>query len=151
LPAVADAVHPLPMIAAGGITDGRRLATVLALGADAGWFRTRFLASREVCELIHPSRAIDRLSGMPFEPNWPEGDLCGPQGRPQYLFTIADVHPLAVNQSVIRVRRRADEPEFEHVGKSRPIMSAAEIVHTLSRDAAHILANLHATLSGPQL
>lgn len=147
LPAVADVVHPLPMIAAGGITDGRRLATVLALGADAGWCGTRFLASREVCELTHPPLAIDKLAGMPFEPHWTRGDLCGTQGRPQHLFTITDMHPLAVNQSVIRVRRQADEPEFECVGEDRPIMSAAEIVHTLSRDAAHILANLHASLS----
>ena len=47
IPAVVDAVAPLPVIAAGGIADGRGLAAVLALGAQAGWFGTRFLAASE--------------------------------------------------------------------------------------------------------
>jgi enoyl-[acyl-carrier protein] reductase II len=47
LPAVVDAVWPVPVLASGGIADGRGLAAVLALGADAAWVGTRFLASRE--------------------------------------------------------------------------------------------------------
>jgi NAD(P)H-dependent flavin oxidoreductase YrpB (nitropropane dioxygenase family) len=52
VPAVVDAVAPTPVIAAGGIADGRGLAAVLALGADAAWIGTRFLASTEAA--IHP-------------------------------------------------------------------------------------------------
>jgi NAD(P)H-dependent flavin oxidoreductase YrpB (nitropropane dioxygenase family) len=47
VPAVVDAVHPVPVLAAGGIGDGRGLAAVLALGADAGWLGTRFLMADE--------------------------------------------------------------------------------------------------------
>ncbi|MCK7622402.1 nitronate monooxygenase [Streptomyces sp. RS10V-4] len=47
VPAVADAVHPVPVLAAGGIADGRGLAAALALGAQAGWLGTRFLTARE--------------------------------------------------------------------------------------------------------
>jgi enoyl-[acyl-carrier protein] reductase II len=46
LPAVIDAVD-LPVVAAGGIADGRGLAAVLAMGAVGAWLGTRFVASRE--------------------------------------------------------------------------------------------------------
>lgn len=52
VPAVVDAVGDTPVIAAGGIADGRGLAAVMALGAQAGWIGTRFLASEEAT--IHP-------------------------------------------------------------------------------------------------
>src|SRR5262249_9360641 len=52
VPAVVNAVAPTPVVAAGGIADGRGLAAVLALGAAGAWIGTRFLASREAA--IHP-------------------------------------------------------------------------------------------------
>jgi nitronate monooxygenase len=52
IPAVVDAVAPAPVVAAGGIADGRGLAAALALGAAGAWIGTRFLASREAA--IHP-------------------------------------------------------------------------------------------------
>ncbi len=48
VPQVVDAVAPIPVVAAGGITDGRGLAAALALGADGVNAGTRFLASSEV-------------------------------------------------------------------------------------------------------
>jgi NAD(P)H-dependent flavin oxidoreductase YrpB (nitropropane dioxygenase family) len=47
VPAVVDAVAPVPVAAAGGIADGRGLAAALALGAQGAWIGTRFLAARE--------------------------------------------------------------------------------------------------------
>jgi NAD(P)H-dependent flavin oxidoreductase YrpB (nitropropane dioxygenase family) len=47
VPAIVDSVWPVPVLASGGIADGRGLAAALALGADAAWIGTRFLASRE--------------------------------------------------------------------------------------------------------
>lgn len=52
IPMVADAVS-IPVIAAGGIADGRGVAAALALGAEGVLMGTRFLASRE-CP-IHPN------------------------------------------------------------------------------------------------
>jgi len=47
VPAVVDAVAPVPVIAAGGIMDGRGIAAALALGAQGVWLGTRFLLAEE--------------------------------------------------------------------------------------------------------
>lgn len=47
LPQVVDAVSPVPVVAAGGVGDGRGLAAALVLGCQAVWVGTRFLATPE--------------------------------------------------------------------------------------------------------
>ncbi len=48
VPMVVDAVgERIPVVAAGGIFDGRGLAAALALGADGVWMGTRFIATPE--------------------------------------------------------------------------------------------------------
>lgn len=48
VPQVVDAVgEHVPVVAAGGIVDGRGLAAALALGADGVWVGTRFIATPE--------------------------------------------------------------------------------------------------------
>lgn len=47
VPAVVDAVGDIPVLAAGGIADGRGLAAVLMLGAVGASLGTRFVASEE--------------------------------------------------------------------------------------------------------
>jgi enoyl-[acyl-carrier protein] reductase II len=47
IPQVVDAVSPIPVVAAGGIADGRGLAAALVLGAQGVNVGTRFLASTE--------------------------------------------------------------------------------------------------------
>ncbi|HSN41979.1 MAG TPA: nitronate monooxygenase [Burkholderiales bacterium] len=47
VPAVADVVAPIPVVAAGGIADGRGLAASLMLGAHGALIGTRFYASAE--------------------------------------------------------------------------------------------------------
>jgi NAD(P)H-dependent flavin oxidoreductase YrpB (nitropropane dioxygenase family) len=53
LPMIVDAVGPTPVIAAGGIADGRGLAAALALGAQGALLGTRFLATKE--SPLHPN------------------------------------------------------------------------------------------------
>lgn len=50
MPAVIDAVGNIPVIAAGGIADGRRVAGALMLGAEGVWLGSRFVASVEATQ-----------------------------------------------------------------------------------------------------
>jgi NAD(P)H-dependent flavin oxidoreductase YrpB (nitropropane dioxygenase family) len=47
LPQAIDAAYPVPVLAAGGIGDGRGLAAALAMGCVGAWVGTRFLATNE--------------------------------------------------------------------------------------------------------
>jgi nitronate monooxygenase len=83
VPAVVDRVSPRPVVAAGGIADGRGLAAALMLGASGVTMGTRFLAS--TAALSNPAEAdalvaagsddtvrtdvFDRVRG----PAWPAG------------------------------------------------------------------------------
>ena len=98
LPAVVDAVSPLPVIAAGGIADGRGLAAVLALGGAGAWIGTRFLATTEADahdewkRRIVAARETDTVYTQLFDLGWPNAphrvlrnstyDLWDAAGRP---------------------------------------------------------------------
>jgi enoyl-[acyl-carrier protein] reductase II len=58
VPQVVDAVAPIPVIAAGGVADGRGLAAVLMLGAQGVNIGTRFVASNEALVDDEWKRAI---------------------------------------------------------------------------------------------
>jgi nitronate monooxygenase len=58
VPAVVDAVAPTPVLAAGGIADGRGLAAALMLGAQGALIGTRFYAS---VEALGPDLAKQRI------------------------------------------------------------------------------------------
>jgi nitronate monooxygenase/enoyl-[acyl-carrier protein] reductase II len=63
IPQVVDAVHPLPVVAAGGIADGRGLAAALMLGAVGVNVGTRFLASEEAqISPIWKQRVVDAVA-----------------------------------------------------------------------------------------
>ena len=61
IPQIVDAVKPKPVVAAGGISDGRGVAAALALGALGVWCGTTFLVSNE-CG-IHPAYKNQILKG----------------------------------------------------------------------------------------
>ena len=77
VPRVVDAVAPTPVVAAGGIGDGRGLAAVLALGASAGWLGTRFVMSSEVLahpryrELLSAANETATVHSTLFDIDWP--------------------------------------------------------------------------------
>ena len=60
LPQAIDAAYPVPVLAAGGIGDGRGLAAALAMGCVGVWVGTRFLATNEGGALpVNKKRIID--------------------------------------------------------------------------------------------
>jgi len=60
LPQAIDAASPVPVLAAGGIGDGRGLAAALAMGCVGVWVGTRFLATDEGGALpVNKKRIID--------------------------------------------------------------------------------------------
>ena len=77
VPRVVDAVFPTPVVAAGGIADGRGIAAVLALGADGAWIGTRFLMSEEAMvpstykELLAQASETDTVYSQVFDLGWP--------------------------------------------------------------------------------
>jgi nitronate monooxygenase len=77
LPCTVDAVQPVPVVAAGGIADGRGLAAALALGAGGVWLGTRFLTSEEARvhplyreRLLHASETATVYTSL-FDGGWP--------------------------------------------------------------------------------
>jgi nitronate monooxygenase len=78
IPEVRDAIGDLPLLAAGGIADGRGLAAVLALGADGAVFGTRFLVSTEAAahpqykQRIVDADATQTMHTTLFDIGWPD-------------------------------------------------------------------------------
>ena len=58
IPQVVDAVAPIPVLGAGGITDGRGVAAALMLGADGAWVGSAFLATHEAGIFEFQKKAI---------------------------------------------------------------------------------------------
>jgi nitronate monooxygenase len=92
VPAVTDLAGPVPVLAAGGVADGRGLAAVLALGAAGALIGTRFLATAEALddpavkkaivagggEDTEVSRILDIARGSPWPAKYPARTLGHP-------------------------------------------------------------------------
>ena len=159
VPKVVDAVAPVPVIAAGGIADGRGIAAALMLGADGVWIGTRFLATIE-CGVsdAYKARVIDATgddtvltdvfdiaAGMP----WPDG-VSGRAIRNQFVerweHREDELRAWAIEH---RAEYRQLGPEAETAEKAiwageaasfvTRIESAADVVRDLAADAANVL------------
>ncbi len=161
VPEVVDAVAPLPVVAAGGIADGRGLAAALMLGASGVLVGTRFYAAEEA--LADP-RAKERLVAA-------DGDatLRGPifdiaRGRdwpaPWNLRTLENTfarrwreNPAGLRTRAARARAEVEAARAagdfdiapviagEAAGLVRKLCPAAEIVDTMVAEAAALLAD----------
>lgn len=90
IPAVVDAVGSTPVVAAGGIGDGRGMAAALALGASGVWLGTRFVAATEsraheqYRKNIEEACETDTTYSELFDGGWP--------GAPHRVLTTAVVN-----------------------------------------------------------
>ncbi|WP_208834804.1 nitronate monooxygenase [Streptomyces vinaceus] len=93
VPDVVDMAGEVPVLAAGGIADGRGLAAALALGAQGVLMGTRFLASQEMSvsqawkTRIVESAASDTVKAYGSERILPPFNLPGSTGVPRCLRT----------------------------------------------------------------
>lgn len=80
LPTMLDAVA-VPVLAAGGIADGRGVAAALALGAEGVWIGTRLIASEEAHaheeykRRVVGARESDIARTRIFGPEWPDAPM----------------------------------------------------------------------------
>jgi nitronate monooxygenase len=156
VPAVVDAVAPLPVVAAGGIADGRGIAAALMLGAEGVWIGTRFLATDE-CGVSDAYKArvvaaagadtvltdaFDIAVGMP----WPDG-VSGRALRNRFVERWED-HPdeLRAWAHDHRDEYRALGADVEVAEKAIWAGEAASFV-TRAQTAADVVAELVADVS----
>jgi nitronate monooxygenase len=159
VPTVADLAAPTPVLAAGGIADGRGLAAALALGAAGALLGTRFLATPEALgppsvakavidhggEDTERSRVSDIAMGVPWPSKYPARTLRNPffdrwRGREDEL--AADP---AARQAYREAVARGDLPEkpvwaSEAIDLITEISPAAELVGALAAQAEEALA-----------
>lgn len=161
LPQVVDAVSPVPVLAAGGIADGRGLAVALLLGAAGVNIGTRFLASTEsgvsddwkqrivaagsedaiqitFADAFIPVvpgtyEARPRVLRTPFVEKWNDRPK---EAIEQGASLAGEVIPL------VRERKGDDLIAFtgQTAGLINDVMPAAEIINDIMADAERILS-----------
>lgn len=172
VPVVVDQVAPVPVLAAGGISDGRGLAAAMALGAAGAWIGTRFLASAEAeihpryRELLFSAQETDTEYGALFDVGWPDaphrtlrGKVHGtwkaagrplPGSRPGEGSVVGRGPTGAVRAYASHTPRATDEGDIDAmamwagqgVGLVRRTQSAGEIVREIADEARFVLARL---------
>ncbi|HEY7294057.1 MAG TPA: nitronate monooxygenase, partial [Dehalococcoidia bacterium] len=159
VPQIVDAVAPLPVVAAGGIADGRGLAAALMLGAEGVWLGTAFLAAAEAG--ISPNRrqrvleaqSADTVYTSVFDiadgRSWPAG-VAGRVLRNRFSERwLGHEEELRRHQPEARQELeaawRADDPEVaavwagESAGLVQRVEPAGEIVRRIAADAERTL------------
>jgi len=160
VPQVVDLAGDVPVVAAGGIADGRGLAAALALGAQGVCMGTRFLAATEMRiadewkRRIVDADALDAVKVANSERVMPPFNRPGGPAEPRALSTplIAQLrdHPEWVDPAVTGARLReallaGRGHEYlpfagQSVGLIDDVLPAAEIVRRVVAEAERALA-----------
>jgi NAD(P)H-dependent flavin oxidoreductase YrpB (nitropropane dioxygenase family) len=153
LPQVVDAVD-LPVLAAGGITDGRGIAAAMMLGAQGAWVGTAFLATEEagifdfqkkaLLDASESDTTISRsLTGKParmiqslWSAAWEQAPI---EQLPMPFQSIVSAPVMA---SAVKQKRGDILPGFagQGVGAIREIRPAAEVMRKLVTGAEEALS-----------
>jgi len=157
VPQVVDAVR-VPVLAAGGIADGRGLVAALALGAAGVLLGTRFVATREATAPEFQKKALleseaeatvvtDAITGL-----WAR--YLRNTFTDEYAASGAPVFPALVQtraaQDIFTHAVKRQDPAWfpiatgQSVGLIHDLPGAAEVVQTIAREARAVLETLAA-------
>jgi enoyl-[acyl-carrier protein] reductase II len=163
VPQIVDAVGShIPVVAAGGIVDGRGLAAALALGADGVWVGTRFIATPEARGV---SGYKDALIRTREDGTTISRAFSGKTMRVVRNSTTAyyDDHPDELSPFPAQLGKSIEDGSFhlgggedtpdidperecyptgQGVGAIQTLMPAASIVHQMVDEARHVLTRL---------
>jgi nitronate monooxygenase/enoyl-[acyl-carrier protein] reductase II len=164
VPQVVDAVRPVPVVAAGGIADGRGLAAALVLGAAGVNLGSRFLASQESPVTAAWKRALVDRPSQDWIPLEFFNDLNPNPGRVGYGTRVRGLRTefterwearrddVRADPAVLlaELQRAAEEGRLEELvviggqsaGLLREVEPAAAIVHRLVEEAEAALRHV---------
>ncbi len=138
VPAVVDAVAPVPVVAAGGIGDARGVAAVLALGAQAAWLGTRFLLAAEAP--VHEEYRGRLIAAAETDAQWyPD------------LFDVGwpDAPHRALRNSTAQAWEQAGRPSpGQRPGEGEPLARTAEDRPVVRYSSALPLAGMTGDIEG---
>jgi nitronate monooxygenase len=165
VPAVVDAVASLPVVAAGGIADGRGIAAALLLGAEGVWMGTRFEATVEASagryyrEQLVAARTDDTVRTEAFDValgwDWPDGIAFRTlrnrftetwHGREDEVRAWSDAQREEYRSAGFFSREDGAIAAGESVGLVHDVVPAAELVQRLVAETEQILAERPAFL-----
>lgn len=160
-----DAFPDTPVLASGGITNGRALAAVLGAGADGAWLGTAFLATHEaafqpaLAEAIVNSDGTDTVRSKvidvlvdnadPTRPPWPSNVAMRSQtnefieqweGREAELASDTDTLSRSL-RGLVKMDPTVMPMVFgEGAGAINQQASVADVVHAITNDAQRLLS-----------
>jgi enoyl-[acyl-carrier protein] reductase II len=169
VPQIVDAVgSEIPVVAAGGIVDGRGLAAALALGADGVWVGTRFIATPEARGVSGYKDALIRTSedGTTISRAFSgktmrvvrNATTAFYEDHPDQLAPFPAQLGKSIEDGSFHLGGGEDTPGIDPerecyptgqgVGAIQTLMPAASIVHQMVDQAQHVLAHLGAVAAG---
>jgi nitronate monooxygenase len=160
VPAIVDAVAPVPVIAAGGVGDARGIAAALVLGADGVWLGTRFLATPEATvprafrERIVAAGTDDTVLTTTFDValknTWPDGIALRAlrnrfidewEGREAEVRAWSQARSEQYRNNEYFDRDDGVTPAGEAVGLIADVEPAGDLVRRLAAETEAILRN----------
>jgi NAD(P)H-dependent flavin oxidoreductase YrpB (nitropropane dioxygenase family) len=147
-PLIVDAIAPVPVLAAGGIADGRQMAAALALGAKGVWCGSVWLATAEsdllpvvkrrlVVSAAEDTQRTLAMTGKPsrllktaWVSEWERPDTPAPLPNP--------LHAVAIGPYVARIEKAAAAPSatFEHGPGALAPTAAGQVIGLVSEETS---------------
>jgi NAD(P)H-dependent flavin oxidoreductase YrpB (nitropropane dioxygenase family) len=169
VPEVVDAVAPVPVLAAGGVANGRQLAAGMALGAEGAWCGSVWLTTEEsevpphmrnklVAAASHQTVRSRSMTGKParmLRTAWTEAwaDPAGPEPLPMPM------QRMLAGPAMARVDRVAGKPDGranelatyyvgQVVGSMTSVRPARRVVMEMVEEFIDAVERLHHLLDG---